>query len=419
MTLFGENPFGLRLASALVGILTVPALYLFVRRIASRRVAWLSAWLLAASYWHVIFSRAGFRTILAPLFLCLLGWGLARALATDRRRDWLVTGLVLGVGWYTYFAFWGVAAAALLYLAVLALRKPHRGAALAVLIALPFLAFWFLGPGGKAPLGAERIAQTSTLRTPFAANGPVFNVMRTLGMFVVAGDLQPRHNIPGWPAWPLLLLPFLGLGMAVAPGRGRWGRLLLALWVLTLLPTIASDACQHQLRALGNVIPTCVLSAYGMVCAAAWLERRKRIAGPRMLGAVLLLNLLFGTYAYFGAYAHQPALRFAWQAKAVEIANYLQTDAPRRPVVFINYIYGEKTSDALLRHHKERRFVRWPERTPVPAAVADAPAGTVWIVLPADLRRLAALRGEPHVMHTFDAADGTPPWTAVEYGKSR
>ena len=414
LTLFGKTPFGLRMAAAAIGILTVPALYLFVREIASRRIAWLSAWLLAASYWHVIFSRAGFRTILVPLFLCLLGWSLARALREQRRRDWVRAGLVLGIGCYTYYAFWPVAACALLYLGALTLGRDHRRAGLALLVFVPFLIAWWVGPGAGDPLG-PRIAETSALGESLGAGGPAVNTLRTLGMFLVAGDTQPRHNIPGWPAWPLLLLPFLVLGMARAPGRGRWGGILVALWVVTLVPTIASDACPHHLRALGNVIPTCILTALGLVSVAAWLECRRRAAGVRMLGAVILLSVLFGAWAFFGAYAHQPALRFAWQAKAVEIADFIQREAPGRSAVFINYGYGRQTTEALLRHEPAVHFEVWLEQTPVPDTVSSAPANTVWIVLPTDLRRLGALRGEPRLLRAFDADDGTPPWLGVDF----
>ena len=75
MRVAGESVFALRLTAAYVGLLTVAAAYWLGRMLlADRRLAVLAAGLLAVTFWHVLFSRLGFRAISQPL-MPLLGSG--------------------------------------------------------------------------------------------------------------------------------------------------------------------------------------------------------------------------------------------------------------------------------------------------------------------------------------------------------
>jgi len=74
VALLGPRVLALRLSSALVGIVTVPAAYLLVRRLPfprPRLLGLLTASLLAMSLYHLVFSRYGIRSITIPLFECL------------------------------------------------------------------------------------------------------------------------------------------------------------------------------------------------------------------------------------------------------------------------------------------------------------------------------------------------------------
>ena len=72
MRLLGESLFTLRLTAALVGLLTVAAVYwLGLELFRDRRVALVAAALLAISFWHLLFSHLGFRAITQPLLQAL------------------------------------------------------------------------------------------------------------------------------------------------------------------------------------------------------------------------------------------------------------------------------------------------------------------------------------------------------------
>jgi len=101
--IFGASPFAIRILPAISGILAIPALYLFSRQVASRRIAIISSFLLAISHAHVHFSRIGsvgyiHGTWLVPLELFLLLAGL------EKRKIWMTaaSGVILAVHFSIY-----------------------------------------------------------------------------------------------------------------------------------------------------------------------------------------------------------------------------------------------------------------------------------------------------------------------------
>ncbi len=101
----------LKLLSAIEGIITLPVLWWMGRAVIGRdnprlgnAVGLALAALVAVSYWHVALSRLGLRIVLTPLVTALLIIFLGRALRHNRRGDFILAGLVLGFGLYTYQA---------------------------------------------------------------------------------------------------------------------------------------------------------------------------------------------------------------------------------------------------------------------------------------------------------------------------
>ncbi|MBE2224336.1 MAG: glycosyltransferase family 39 protein, partial [Anaerolineae bacterium] len=109
-TFVGAGPLGIHLASALVSMLTLPALFLaadeFFKRdketLLSQFGGLLATLVLALSFWHLAWSRYSVRAILIPLFISLLCFFLLKALRTQQRRYFALTGLVMGISLYTY-----------------------------------------------------------------------------------------------------------------------------------------------------------------------------------------------------------------------------------------------------------------------------------------------------------------------------
>jgi hypothetical protein len=155
-----EQVLPLRFVSIIAGTLTLLALYLFARRRFGFRVAIAAAVLLAVSPWHLLYSRAGLRAILAPLFVIVVAEVALRARETGRLADHLAWGVALGLGLWTYTSFRAVPLALLAFVVVDHLlaragagprprvsRSALAGAALAGSIFALIMALSHLSPG--------------------------------------------------------------------------------------------------------------------------------------------------------------------------------------------------------------------------------------------------------------------------------
>jgi len=100
--MFGHNLWGLRAVSAVMGTLTIPALYLLAKALFDKKTALLAALLLAVFPPHIHFSRLAINNIADPLFGTLALAFLARGLTTNRRLDYAIGGVSLGLTQYFY-----------------------------------------------------------------------------------------------------------------------------------------------------------------------------------------------------------------------------------------------------------------------------------------------------------------------------
>jgi 4-amino-4-deoxy-L-arabinose transferase-like glycosyltransferase len=100
--LLGRNFLGLRAFSAIVGTLTIPAVYGLARELFDRQTAILAALVLLTFPPHVHYSRLALNNIADPLFGTLALFFLARALRTRHRRDYVLAGVMLGATQYFY-----------------------------------------------------------------------------------------------------------------------------------------------------------------------------------------------------------------------------------------------------------------------------------------------------------------------------
>ena len=106
--LFGETPTVMRGVAALIGTLTVPALYALGReltrsdKLVPAALPLFAAFALAIMRWHIFFSRVGIEPILVPFLLTLMLWAYWRARRTNSLVAWIAFGLMAGLGPYTY-----------------------------------------------------------------------------------------------------------------------------------------------------------------------------------------------------------------------------------------------------------------------------------------------------------------------------
>jgi hypothetical protein len=95
----------LKLGTALIGLLAIPAVYLFAREVGGTTTGLIAAAAFAISKWVVNTARMGLRFPYGPLPTALVLWLLFRYLRRGDRRDALWCGLVIGLGLHGYISF--------------------------------------------------------------------------------------------------------------------------------------------------------------------------------------------------------------------------------------------------------------------------------------------------------------------------
>ncbi|MDO8671462.1 MAG: glycosyltransferase family 39 protein [Dehalococcoidia bacterium] len=359
--LLGPNPFALRLTSAVVGVVTIVAIYVAAKRWFGYRVGLISMTLMTVSFWHVDLSRIGFRAITAPLFLILSLLTLEQALQSRRRRYFLLSGVILGILHYTYIS---ARLSVPLILAILLVqfaldRQILRGQvpslalffAAAFITVLPLGAYFWSHPS----VFLERVELVSLAGNlpATAVKVPTFeeNLLANAGMFFLAGDSNWRHNLSGRPVFdPVLGALFLvGIGWALlnvhrkrGPNRledqtepslgGRRVTHLLPIWlilwlIVMMIPGIMSLESPNYLRLVGTAPAVFILAALGVV--GVWEAISQRFGRSARIAVGLSISILIAweghaTFdAYFDNWAKQSQVYWSFDTNLAEAAQFL------------------------------------------------------------------------------------------------
>ncbi|MEQ8820864.1 MAG: glycosyltransferase family 39 protein [Sumerlaeia bacterium] len=422
----GTTAEAIRGVSGVIGLLTIPLMWLFGRQLGGWRLGLLSAFLLTFMRWHVHFSRLAFRTILSPMF-CLLGAILlVRVIRKRRPLDAALFGALLGLSLYTYLSMrLFLVAAGLTFAGGLLITKTPR-ALFAKLSAAAAIGFFVV----FAPLGINYLShpehfsgrQGEISLIGGGAEGWARIAMQTRDvalMGLLRGDHEDKHNIPGPPrfAQPVLwgsetadaaarwedlrrtapeavpdehgtglatfdvvtgLLFYLGLGAVIwrfFRERNLWAAFLL-LWLgLGALASILSFGAPNLLRLL-MLSPLAAL-----LIAVAVLTLNDRLALPRTLRAALVTAFLLWfaageSYRYFAVYPSHPGVWWSYNSNFAELAKTLAESSTRPEQIVVPDYVATAPTFAFLADSVEG-VVPWPPR----GDNAPALSGRVWLVL--------------------------------------
>ncbi|MGZ8563041.1 MAG: ArnT family glycosyltransferase [Candidatus Limnocylindria bacterium] len=299
---FGETPLALRATAAGIGVAGVLGVWLLARRFGVVPGLAAAAWA-AGSLWLICISRDGMRNALVPLLGAV---ALAAVLAWHDRPGRLMAILAgAGVSLATLYTYQPLKLIPLLLVIWLVwLRRVNRPAYLRLRPGLSGFVIAFLVVGAPM-LAAAALDPVSYFGR---AAGVTFNPgsavdlpahwLRTLGMFAMTGDPNPRHDVAAAPllGWPLLAVALAG-GIRLWRHRHEPAEALI-LWslpVLLLPPLVATEGgAPHFLRALGLAAPLAVMIGLGVgelvdQARARWGRRAAAaVAGGVAIGMLAL-----------------------------------------------------------------------------------------------------------------------------------
>jgi len=346
--LLGNYAWVLRMVSGIFGILTVLGLYLLAKELFNRQVGYLSSFLLAILFWHVNFSRIGFRAIMLPFVLVYGFYFLWKGLKYGRLRYFIIAGIFGGLGFHTYISYRVAPLIALLVFLNhwLYIKKDFSDAkyeharnqlfrgfvvfvGTASLIVLPLLWYFIANP-------ESFFSRTSSNLSVFSQANPVrelgLSVIKTLGMFNFYGDWNWRHNISGssqlfWPIGVLFAVGFIKEFIHwIKRKHGHFSTvhtLLFAWFFVMLLPGFLSTEAPHALRTIGVIPVAVIFSALGLSWGYEkldnlinYFEKEKLHSAPKHLAlnlTLIVFLLALGVseyYRYFNVWSGQVADAF-------------------------------------------------------------------------------------------------------------
>lgn len=350
------GPTAMRVTAAVLGVSGVVALYGLANELRRHdgsmqmlSVAFplFAAATLAVMRWHVHFSRMGIEPIFVPLIWATATAFLLHGWRTERWLSFAGSGVVLGLGMYTYRGAWVIPLIFVLLGAYLLIHGGRKGritgrqaggivlcAALALIVFAPLgLLFW------QTPqlvlLRLNQLAIVGDTGSP--ADNSVWNSLwamsKMFGPFGTPGDIDPRRNLPGTPALNVwLALPFYW-GLVISMWRIRHTAYVVGiLGLLGLLSVnVVSEYAPHFHRVLGGAAPAALLCAVGLDRLWQWpLLRRFHLHWM----AVLLLFVGAGVDArdYFVRWANLPDLFYAFDVGLWKIGQDMAAQPAEVPI---------------------------------------------------------------------------------------
>ncbi|MCP4167480.1 MAG: hypothetical protein GY759_16545 [Chloroflexi bacterium] len=372
--LVGYTPSAIHIAAAIVGILTIPAMYAVAKALfADEKGALekygglLAAFTLAISYWHLSWSRFGVRAILIPLFTSLTFYFLWRGFRAGKRLDYVLAGILLGLSAYTYQAARIMPVIVVLGFIFLAISRPrHRPTrtdvinlfivgGVAFLIFLPLGAYFVTHPGSFG----ERINQTWAVdaeQGPGAVIVMMWERMKGLAMILVSsGEDKALYYLVGRPILDVGIAILFGLGLVLGMWRLKKPnyQFMFAWLIIMSTPAILAEGRATK-RAIG-ILPVVILfTVIGALVPwdriSGWAkEQQNTISKIVKYGYLALLILVFvssgfTTYRhYFVDWRQDPDLFTYFETGLSQIGQYAHT-LPDDEIIYVSPVPVDHSS---------------------------------------------------------------------------
>ena len=316
-TLLVANVFGtglsylsLKLGTALLGILTLPYIYLLGKEFGNERVGLFALFLFGIAYWPNVISRIGLRFPLYPLFAAPTLLYLVRGLRTRNRNDFILSGIFLGLGLHGYSPFRIVPILVVIAFGIYFMHAQSKGnrqqgflwliivVITSLFVFLPLLRYWMENPD---QFGYRAFSRLSSMET--ALPGPAWqiflsNLYRGLLMFNWDDGEIWVNSLPHRPALDIVTGALFVIGIVLLIARyvrqRDWRDLFLLVSIpVLLMPSILSLAYPGENPALnragGGAVSAILVSALALdgLVAGLGAERKRRFIAYGLTGILL------------------------------------------------------------------------------------------------------------------------------------
>lgn len=315
VALFGLKTWAIRLPQLICAVMTMPAVYSIMKRVGGEKAALLSMLLLAVCPWHILLSRWGLESNLAPAFLsfglCFFMKGL------DKPRFLMLSALFYGLSLYAYATLWPVLPLMLLLQVIycaacgrLRLCRSSVGAcAVLLLLAAPLLAFVAVNLGSidEIRTGFISVPKLLYMRAgEVSFNNVPENAANLLSILLTQSDGLVWNSAGSFGTVYIISMPFALVGLVLAlvsvirsAKEKRFApEAMLVIWLLCALGVgLVIRVNINRINLL--FIPLVLFTAIGAAGIGGAIGKR----GAALIAAIYLA--FFAAFAgyYFGDYA--------------------------------------------------------------------------------------------------------------------
>jgi len=363
---FGPSPFSLRLVSAIVGILAVLGLYLLSKELFknlkfktenSNLLALLASFFLAISFWHIIFSRIGFRGAFLPFVLVFCFYFFFYGLRKKNIFHIIISGIFFGLGFYTYssfrLAFLILPFIVIPYFFIFKKEKQLKKffayafsfILSAVIVFIPLGLHFLSRPadflGRLGPISI--FSQDNIIKSFF------ISLIRHLAMFNISGDFNWRHNLSGSPQllWPIGILFLIGFIFSLKKFFSCWKNknyqslsvysFLFGWFFVMILPgALTYEGMPHALRTIGIIPVLYIFAALGgywifqKIKSRKWFCLKPENKFLKFFVYFIITFLFFSLFTaqflkYFDSWAKNPNTPGAFTERFVRIGKTLNS----------------------------------------------------------------------------------------------
>jgi hypothetical protein len=292
-----------------------------------------ATFVLATLFWALTTARSTWMVMLMALTATVSVAALWRGRRLKRARWFIVAGISAGLCQYTYLG----ARVLPMLLAVMGVIDlwTRRGEwrtvlahylwfAIAAMVVFAPLGWFFIQ---NSEMFIHHAGQVAVLDAPSLAE----NVLKTLAAFSIHGDDNVLHNLPGRPALdPILSILFI-TGCVICMAQRRSAHAILLAWIVIFSVPMALSELAPMFRRWVGILPAeAILIAVGAVTLAQIMQERApanrlRSFGPMAIAALLIISAGISIATYFGPYASQPDLFYAYDVGIAQAARYIAT----------------------------------------------------------------------------------------------
>lgn len=367
--IFGMSPLGIRLVSVISGMITIIFIYLLCKLIIKdhgEELGLASAFVLAVSPWHILFSR---NALEANLGLCISIIGIYlifRGFFKNSKAFILCGILALGITNYTYHAYRFTSIIVLILLLLIYWRKISKGIKKTYIIGI-ILFLVLLIPQFSiltSPGSLRRIQSTQySSENYFQNNGGELRLIPLLGRYIfMLSDFSKKYFdflspnslfLDSDPAEPksvielgafyswMLVFCFMGAYQLMRSSFNREYLIIILIGLVSIIPSAITTDNLYFLRTLNYLILVSIITGLGLITVLS----RLRVSLKYLAWFLLLIASMANLYInYFQITSHERAGAYTGFVNEMFVFSKEHKSEPfvvelKEPYIYINALY--------------------------------------------------------------------------------